>query len=65
MGGFLGFHTNDLVEYAEISKEMLQMQMILCVNIPEFEMQGSGLFLCTFTNLFAWVQNSFFLTAYL
>lgn len=68
MGGFLGYHIDDLVEYeqnTEIFKEMLQLQMILYVNIPEFEMQGSALFLCTFKKLFTWVQNSFFLTAHL
>lgn len=69
--GFVGFHTDDLVEYeqnTEISKEMLQVQMILRIfydNIPEFEMRVSALFLCTFKKLFAWVQNSFFLTAHL
>lgn len=55
MGGFLGYHIDDLVEYeqnTEIFKKMLQLQMILYVNIPEFEMQGSALFLCTFKKLF-------------
>lgn len=56
MGEFLGCHTDDLVKYeqnTEISKEMLQAQMILCVHIAEFEMWGSALFFCTFKKLFA------------
>lgn len=56
MGEFLGLHIDDLVEYeqeTEISKEMLQVQVILSVNIPEFEMQGSVLSMCTFKKLFA------------
>lgn len=68
MGEFLGLHIDDFVKYeqeTEISKEMLQVQVILSVNIPEFEMQGSVLSMCTFKKLFAWVQNSFFLTVHL
>lgn len=56
MGEFIGLRIDDFVEYeqeTEISKEMLQVQVILSVNIPEFEMQGSALFVCTFKKLFA------------
>lgn len=56
MGEFLGLHIDDFVKYeqeTEISKEMLQVQVILSVNIPQFEMQGSVLSMCTFKKLFA------------